>query len=139
MDAAAVNMARNCAAGAGLPTLNCHSADVHDTGGFKYALSRLGLVDDRAARTGTVDRDVLDVEVSHTEVVGAGWHSNSIGAATRGAGVDGSIRVGRLNRLPQGAIAINVKFINGGSDCDVRCVNCAGPGQHQREHQSQGD
>ncbi len=46
--------------------------------------------------------------------IGVSRHGDDVGTATGGAGVNGGVRVGRLDRLPQRAIAVGVNLVVGG-------------------------
>ena len=113
VDAGAMNVAKKCLAirrTDRVPAFNRQPADAHDgywadrgvaVADIDHAEIRICLLDDSAAHARAVEGQVLiDEEMADSERVGAGRHSNSIGAAARGAGIDGSIRVGRLDWPP---------------------------------------
>jgi hypothetical protein len=132
-----------------VPAFNRQLADAHDgywadrgvaVANINHAEIRIRLFDDRVARARAVDGHVCsDEEMAHGESVGVcvGRHRDRVRATAGRTGIDRGIAVCCLDCFPQRAIAVGVQFIIGRRDGNTRCMNCAGLGQHQREHQSQ--
>jgi hypothetical protein len=102
-----------------------------------------GAIDDGGGRAGAIYGQVGgNAQLSATEDVRAGRHDDGVCAATSEAGIDGRIRIGRLDSLPQGAIAVGVQFIIGRRDSDTRGINglrLAGEEQQECKDDSQDD
>ena len=70
---------------------------------------------------------------SDSKRISAGWYVNDVCAAARAARINGGVRVRRLDRFAQRAVAVGVEFVGGGVGGDGRAVGLSRKDQEKRQ------